>query len=132
MADNITITLHAAADSSAHQYHVVKGAGENGFALITNANAEIPIGILQDDPDGDGKPGAVCVFGKCKAELGGTVTAYQKLSFNNDGELIAAPYEAAIGTADLYVVATALESGGDGDIIGVLCHGFASVPGSTE
>jgi hypothetical protein len=130
--DNITITLHAAADSSAKQYHVVKGAGENGFALITNANAEVPIGILQNDPDADGQPGEVCIFGRCKAELAGNVTAFNALSFNNDGELIAAPYEAAIGTADLYVVAIALETGVDGDIIDVLCIGFASVPGSTE
>ena len=129
---SIELTFHATADLSARQFYAVKGSGEYGVAAITNGNAEVPIGILQNDPDADGQPAVVCVFGRARARVGGAVSAFNKLSVNNTGELIAAPYEAAIGTADLYVVATALEDGADNEIIDVFVNGFAAVPGSAE
>lgn len=130
--DKIVRTFHAAADISSSQFHAVMGSGEFGIAPITNGNAQVPIGILENDPDADGQPASVCVFGVTRARCGGSVSAWNRLSVNNTGELIAAPYEAAIGTADLYVIATALEDGADNEIIEVFVHGIVGVPGSTE
>ncbi len=117
--------VEAAEDLSAHQYHVVTFNGtERQVAIVTNANdtTEHPAGILQDDPDAALEPADVAYFGVCKAELGGTVTVGNWLSYNNDGELIADAANPAVQTnaSDLYHIARALEDGVDGDIIDVL------------
>lgn len=129
---NFTRTFHATADLSSKQYHAVRLSDEYAVSAISDANApQIPIGILQNDPDADGQPAEVVTMGFCRAECGGTISANDMLGMNNDGELISAAYEAAIGTADLHVFAIALEDGADGEIIEVFV--FApGVPGSTE
>lgn len=131
MTINYIPGLSAGSDLSAKQYHAVQLDEDFRVDAITNANApQIPVGILQNDPvSGEAAevagPGSVAV-----AELGGTVTYGQHLVCNDDGELIAGPFEAAIGTADLYVVAQALQDGVDGEKIKVLV--LSPVPGSTE
>ncbi len=138
MADvgqNLTISLHSTADLSSKQYHAVIYSGEYGIAAVSDANgagaAKIPVGILQNDPASDGEAAEVCIMGRCRARVGGSVSAGNVLGMNDTGELIAAPYEAAIGTADLHCFAIALEDGADNEIIDVIV--FApGVPGSTE
>ena len=51
---------------------------------------------------------------------GGSVNAGNFLAPDNDGKLINAPQEAAPGTADLYVIAMALQDGADSEIIQVM------------
>lgn len=121
----------AGSDLSAHQYHAVQLDEDFRVDVITNANApQIPIGILLNDPI-SGEAAEVAGPGEiCFAEAGGSITYGQHLGMNNDGELIAAPFEAAIGTANLYVLAIALEDASDGDHFKVMV--LSPVPGSTE
>lgn len=113
----------AAADLSASKYMAVRFSGTGRqVTTIGTATSERPIGILQDDPDVALEPADVAYDGVCKAELGGTVTVGNTLAVEDGGELIA-DVEVADGSAvDLHHIATALESGVDGDIIDVLLH----------
>lgn len=109
----------ANADLSAKQYHAVQMSTTDWkVAAISNANApQVPIGILQNDPDADGKPADVAILGVCKAECGDTVTAGDNLSINNDGEVIT---DAETTTSsDLYHIGVALEDGVDGEVISI-------------
>lgn len=123
-------SFEAGSDLSAKQYHAVLLDEDFRVDAITNGNAQVPIGILQNDPI-SGEAAEVALMGEvCFAEAGGSITYGNALSVNNDGELIAAPFEAAIGTADLYIIAFALEDASDGDHFKVLVT--SPVPGSTE
>lgn len=115
--------MKASGDLSASQFMAVRLTGDESFDIgaITNGNAQIPIGILQNAPNADGKPAEVAGPGEqCKAELGGTVDEGNFLAPTNDGSLINAPWETSPATADLYLIAMALEAGVDGDIIQVV------------
>lgn len=114
--------LVANGDMSALQFRAVRMTGiDFQIAEITNGNSQVPIGILQDAPKAAGMPAEVCGPGEqCKAELGGSVNAGNFLAPDNDGKLINAPQEAAPGTADLYVIAMALQDGADSEIIQVM------------
>lgn len=128
----VVVSFRAGANISAAHQRVVKIDDDFQVNVTTNANApEIPIGILQNDPNAAGQGASVLISGVSRAELGGTVTAGAALSMNNDGQLIAAPFEAAIGTADLLIFAFALEGGAVNNVIDVWVTG-APVPGSTE
>lgn len=103
----------ANATMATSQYRAVRLSGAAPFevALITDASVQVPVGILQDDPDAAGKGCDVAIVGVCKAEFGGNVSINNHLSVSNNGQLIAAPFESPIGTANLYVIAQALEAG---------------------
>ena len=88
---------------------------------MSNANAQRPIGILQDDPD-IGEPADVAYFGVCKAECGSAVTVGDTLAVNNAGEVIADVEVVNGGAVDLHHIATALQAGADGGIIKILLH----------
>tara|TARA_R100001244_G_C5133446_1_gene126330 strand:+ start:256 stop:675 length:420 start_codon:yes stop_codon:yes gene_type:complete len=114
----------AAADLSSHQYHVVTFNGTSRqVAVVANANdtTEHPAGILQDDPDTALHAADVACFGMAKAECGGTITAGEYFSYNNDGEIIADAVNTAMQTTanDLVHMGIALEDGVDGNIIDV-------------
>lgn len=116
--------IRASGNLASHQYHAVRfgaSTAQKTVRVMTNANAQEPIGILQDDP-GSGEPATVAVYGICRAELGGTVTFGQTLAVNNDGELIADAELTTGAASDLHHIAYALEGGGDGNIIDVLLH----------
>lgn len=126
------INFRAGADISAAHQRAVLIDDERQVNVITNANApQIPMGILQNAPDTAGHGADVMMLGVSRAKLGGTVTANAALSISNNGSLIAAPWEAAIGTADLFIFAYALEGGAINEVIDVWVTG-APVPGSTE
>jgi hypothetical protein len=113
----------AAADLSTKQYHAVKAdSTERRVAAITNANAESPMGVLQDDPDAADRPADVAYFGVVKVELGGTVSYGDDLACNNDGELITDAELTDGSASDLHHIGVALEAGVDGDIIDMLLH----------
>ena len=104
----------ASGDISTSQHRAVRLSGSNPFEVsaITNANApQIPVGILQDEPDAAGKGADVAIDGVCKAEFGDTVTIGAVLGMDNSGRLIPAPFETSPATADLYCFAVALEAG---------------------
>ena len=105
------------------QYRAVKlsTSADRTILALTNANAEDPIGILQNDP-ASGEAADVAIDGVCKAEYGGTVTRGDKLACNNDGDLIT-DVEVKDGSAvDLHHIAVALESGSDTEVHLVLLH----------
>ena len=88
---------------------------------ITNANAERPLGILQDDPAATNEPCDVAYMGVVRAEYGGTIAIGDRLAFNNNGQLIA-DAEVSGGGTDLHHVADALEAGASGEIHWTLLH----------
>ena len=108
--------IKANADISASLYRAVKLSSTAWeVAAMTNANAERPIGILQNDPDAQGKGAEVATLGVCKAEYGGTVAVADKLACDNSGKLIT-DAEVSGGGTDLHHVALAIEAGVSGDI----------------
>ena len=125
------VNFRAGGDISAAHQRAVLIDGERQVNVITNANAQVPMGILQNDPNASGQGATLRMLGVSRAELGGTVTANQPLSIDNSGRLISAPWESPIGTADLYVFAWALEGGAISEVIDVWVTG-APVPGSLE
>lgn len=113
----------AGEDLSSAQYKSVylDTSNNNTVLQVSNANAQRPIGILQNDPI-SGEAADVAIAGVCKAEYGGNITRGDTLANNNSGELIS-DAEVADGSAvDLHHVADALESGVDGDIRKVVLH----------
>ncbi len=105
------------------QYRAVQldTAADKTIKAMSDANAERPIGILQNDP-ADGEAADVAITGVCKAEYGGDVTRGQTLICDNDGKLIA-DVEAAAGTAvDIHHSADAIESGATGKVHLVILH----------
>ena len=124
MSDYKSLTgIVADADLSAYQYHAVKLSATNRkVSAMTDANAERPVGILQNDPDADGKAAEVATSGQCKAKYGGNVTAGNTLICGNTGLLIA-DVEVKDGTAvDVHHIADAIESGAINEIHEVLLH----------
>ena len=118
----------AAVDLSAHQYHVVtfSGTGRQVQQVAdANLSTEHPAGILQDDPNVALQPADVAFMGIAKAECGGTITAGDFYSYNDDGEIISDAVNPAMQTNanDLFHMGIALEDGVDGDIIDVIIHG---------
>ena len=110
--------LTAHADMTGEQFHAVRLNVANDFRVqaMTNANAQHPIGILQDKPD-IGEPATVAYIGVCKVELGGTVVRGAKLASNNAGELVTDAEVVTGGAVDLHHIGVALESGADGNIV---------------
>jgi len=115
--------LVAGEDMSAEQYRGCK-MDTTDFQILglTDANAEKPIGILQNDPI-SGKPALVAMLGVCRAECGGNITIGDSLAFNNSGDVIS-DAEVADGSAtDLHHIGIALEGGVDTQIIKILLFG---------
>lgn len=104
---------------------------EHEVGLITNANAQVPMGIIVNKQATTGAGVDLQMTGVARARLGGSVTASNPLSINDSGELISAPFESPIGTADLYIFAWALEDGANDEVIDIWLTG-APVPGSLE
>jgi len=94
----------AAADLSSNQYHAVKIAA--GKVALCGEN-DIPVGILQNQPDADGIAAAVGLIGISKAVIDGNsvnVAIGDFLAVNSSGHLIKTT------TALDQVVAKALEA----------------------
>jgi len=93
----------ASGDLSSYQYHAVKIS--SGEVALCGAS-DIPIGILQNQPDADGVAAEVGLIGISKAVVDGStnVAIGDFLAVNSDGHLIKTT------TASDQVVAQALEA----------------------
>lgn len=106
--------LQAGADLSAKQYHFVK-LDANGLVVACSATTDVPIGILQNAPDGTyNKAATVAVGGTSKLVAGGALaTPGTALGTKSDGR-------AQASTSAQYSICRQVNTaGGDGDIIEV-------------
>lgn len=107
--------LRAGADLSSKQYHFVKLDG-SGLVVACSATTDVPIGILQNAPDGTyNKAAVVACGGTSKLAAGGALaTPGTALGTKNDGRAQAA-------TSAQYSICRSIgTSGGDGDLIEVV------------
>jgi len=104
------ISLVAAADLSAAQYHFVT-INSSGLAALTGAGLQAA-GVMQDNPIA-GQVGAVDIAGVTKVEAAGAITIGARVASNSTGEAVAA-------TTGDYALGTAMDTGADGRIIAIL------------
>ena len=122
---NLIPGLIADADLSASQFEAMKmkGTGEPFEVAVVSATTDLPIGILQNDPNVAGQAAEVAgPGGVAKAKCGGTIVAGDLLVVANDGELVAsAAFDVdATHVHTIFAIAIALEDGADQEIIKVL------------
>ncbi len=112
------------AGSAVVQYRAVKlDSTERRITAITNANAEAPVGILQDDPGATGEPCDVAYFGTCKAMAGAAITFGDDLIVDNSGRVITDVEVADGGAVDVHHIGVALEAASAaGAVIDILLH----------
>ena len=88
---NFEVSFPAGADLSAKQYTVVK-LNSSGKIVVVSAITDIPIGILQNKPDADGKPADIVPIGSggiSKIVLGATVATGILIGTSTAGKAIA-------------------------------------------
>ena len=78
-------TLTAAADLSAKQYHFVKLASATTVNVCTGI-ADVPIGILQNNPDTAGDQCVIQIFGISKVVADGTLAAARWIGTSADSQ----------------------------------------------
>ena len=109
---SVKVTLVAAADLSAKQYHFVK-LDNTGKAAAVTAITDIPVGVLQNAPTA-GQEAEVLVSGGTKLVAGELLALPAFLSTTNAGRAD----KIAVTDTTQYVVAQALTaSGADGEVI---------------
>jgi len=109
---SVKVTLVAAADLSAKQYHFVK-LDNTGKAAAIAAITDIPVGVLQNAPLA-GQEAEVLVSGGTKLVAGELLTIPAFLSTTSGGRAD----KIAVTDTTQYVVAQALTaSGADGEVI---------------
>ncbi|HPT61617.1 MAG TPA: DUF2190 family protein [Bacillota bacterium] len=101
------ITLVAAIDLTAKQYHAVK-LDSNGEATAITSVGEDAIGILQM-PAIAGEAATVMVSGITKAIYGANITAGQRVMVNATGKIV--PFATPAAGSTNYAIGRALESG---------------------
>lgn len=101
------ITLVAAVDLTAKQYHAVK-LDSNGKATAITVAGEDAIGILQI-PAIAGEAATVMVSGVTKAIYGAAVTAGQCVMVDASGKIV--PFATPAASNTNYAIGRALESG---------------------
>lgn len=111
----ICITRPAGGDLSTKQYLFVE-LGTGGTVTATNADTDIPLGILQNDPDAANRAATVGVLGVSKVVLGATIAAGVKVGPGSDGR--------AVATVSAKHVAGILITGGDANEIGEVLLGI--------
>lgn len=108
-----TLTLQAAADLSAKQYHFVRLSAAQKCNQASEAANSATVGVLQNKPKVD-EFATVGFFGKSKIVAGGAVTAGDILTTNSSGR-------AAVVTSGQMAAGRSLDTAGaDGDIITAL------------
>lgn len=71
--------------SAVTRFELVKTAGA---LVVTAANTDIPVGVVQDGYAATAADAAVCVFGETFAVAGAAVTQYAPISPTSSGEVI--------------------------------------------
>ena len=84
----LKVSFPAGADISAKKYQVVK-MNTSGEIVAVTAITDIPFGILQNEPDAQGKPASVCVAGISKIVLGATLTPGARVGTGATGKAVA-------------------------------------------
>lgn len=92
----VDITLLAAADLSAKQFHFVK-VDSNGKAAVAGLG-EAAIGVLQNNP-GDGQAATIRISGKSKVVADAAITAGALLKSSADGQAATAT-ASTVNTSD--------------------------------
>jgi len=120
--------LIADADLSASQFEAVKmkGTTEKFEIAVVSATTDLPIGILQNDPNAAGLAAEVAGPGEvAKAVYGGTVVCGDLLVIAADGNLEASAALDVDGTHvhTIFAIAIALEDGANTEIHKVLVIG---------
>ena len=112
--------LIAGANLKTNQYKAVRFSStvNRTVLAISNANAQRPIGVQQDEPD-TGEPINVASFGVAKMEAGSTIVRGAKIAMNNAGEAISDAEVTTGGAVDLHHFGIALDSAADGDIFDI-------------
>lgn len=107
-----TMTLEAAADLSAIQYHFVRLSAANKTNLASQAANSATLGVLLNKPK-SGEFASIGYFGEGKITAGAAITAGDVLTTNGSGRA------AVVTSGSLQMAcARALETAGaDGDII---------------
>ncbi len=108
------ISLNAAADLSAGQFHAVRLSAAKTVALGSTAGEPI-IGILQNKPAAAGQAATVAFAGTTKAVAGAAVSAGAQLKVNASGRLVAA----AAGTTNISDAGTASDPLIGSNVVGI-------------
>ena len=102
--------LVAGADLSDYQYYLVKLNSTAQQVVRCDAVTDIPIGILQNDPE-SGEAAEVMALGVSKLKLGTTITKSQLIGTDTSG---AAAVKATTTTSEM-VVGQCIEGGAAGE-----------------
>jgi len=104
----VDLTVSAAADLSAKQYHIVKLTADNTINLCDGVD-DVPLGVLQNKPGAAGRAAVVRIAGISKLEAGASLSA---------GAIVAtstgAKAQAAVSTQ--HVLGQLIDGAGSGEI----------------
>jgi hypothetical protein len=106
------ISVPASGDLTASQYRFMQINSSGKLALSGTAGR--PDGVLQDDPDADGVPGALAIAGVSKVVAGAALAAGLDVTSDSTGRAVAA------ATGDEVAGTTMGAATGAGSIIPVL------------
>jgi len=84
-----SVTLEAAADLSSHQFGFVE-IDSNGQVAAIGTAGNAPDGLVQNDPDAQGKAAEVTISGLAQVRAGGSVSAGEDVAADADGKAVTA------------------------------------------
>jgi hypothetical protein len=119
----IVVTFPAGADLSANQYQAVK-LNSSGQVVAVAAITDIPIGVLQNQPNAAGKAAEVVVFGGTKMVASAAITLPALVGVDTAGKA----KKIAAGTdGTQYILGQAVQAAGaSGDLISVYVTGVGA------
>ena len=80
----LTDTFEAGASLASSQFYGVE-LGSGRTVTVCNAETDIPIGIVQNDP-GSGEAATIMIIGKTKIVAGETIAPGQQIRIHSDGK----------------------------------------------
>jgi hypothetical protein len=109
----ISVTVPAGSDLSASQFCFVE-VNASGQLAVVGAGLHAD-GILQNDPNAAGRAGEVAIAGIVQVKCGAAVTRGGAVASDAAGKAVNA-------TTGNIILGTAMETGANGAIIGILFH----------
>lgn len=109
---SVKVTLVAAADLSAKQYHFVK-IDTNGKAAVVAADTDRPVGVLQNAPDA-GEEAEVLIVGGTKLVASTTVDEGAILGTTSTGRAVT---RVVSSDSTKYILGTAITSAGADGVV---------------
>lgn len=115
-------TYPASADLSSNQYYFVERS--TGQLAACNAAGDVAtMGVLQDKPTAQGRPGEIVRMGFTKVVASAAITAGDKITTTNAGKAVTVDPTGAGGDAGYAVLGEALETAtADGQIISAVIN----------